>query len=361
VIGRLFRGVKEETFKERVEDFWRWFPTVAERLDAELKARKSVVLAEEISARVDKLGPGFAWEVGPGRQGNSLTLSGEADRHRQLLTQYWVQRAPEINGWKFYPARQPDPNKGLELNIGKKRFDGKQIWVSPTVDREREKFDLAVWHPGWEELDDNQRWTMLFLFLDMELGEYGTQQWIGRIEFSEGKLKEAIGLEELPRFITETCSKERWESRALGEGGVLYRLEPHDGFARGDVVFLRTSHPRLIEDYLQAQGQMEDPLAGTGADYVYVTLSIEHLPKGEEVAARAVLEDALDERLGAEGLGRFLGGATGSRFGYIDLLIFDGERSVAGIEKALREANAPRGMQLHYFAKGKERSRKALT
>jgi hypothetical protein len=361
VIGRLFRKGKEETFKKRVEDFWRWFATIADRLDAELKARKSVELAKEISSRVDKLGPGFAWEVGPDGEGNSLTLSGEGDLHRQLLTQYCVQRAPEIRNWKFYPARQPDPIKGLELVLGEKRFDGKQIWVSPTIDREGEKFDLTVWHPEWEELDDSQRWRMLFIFLDIQLGEYGTQQWVGRIEFSEGQLKEAIGLEELPRFVEETCASEGWENRAPGEGGVVYRLEPHDRFARGDVVFGTTSHRRLLEDYLAAKGELEDPLAGTGADYVYVTLSIEHLPKGEEVSARAIFEDALDERLRAEGLGRLLGGATGSRFGYIDLLIFDGERSIAGIEKALREVNAPRGMELHYFAKEKRRKNKILT
>lgn len=361
MIGRLFRKGREETFKDRVESFWRWFRTIADRLDAELKARKTVVSAEEISSRVEKLGPGFAWEVGPDGQGNCLTLSGEGDMHRQLLAQYCVQRAPEIRNWRFYPARQPDPMKGLELVLGEKRFNGKQIWIATAVDREREKFDLTVWHPEWEELDHSQRWTMLFIFLDMQLGEYGTQQWIGRIEFSEGKLKEAIGLEELPRFVAETCAKEGWETRAPGEGGIVYRLEPHDQFARGDVVFGTTSHRPLLEDYLEAKGELEDPLAGTGADYVYVTLSVEHLPMGEEVSARAVFEDALDQRLRADGLGRLLGGATGSRFGYIDLLIFDGERSISGIEKALLEANAPRGMELHYFAKEKRRNGKALT
>jgi hypothetical protein len=64
--------------------------------------------------------------------------------------------------------------------------------VSPSVDRERKELDLALWHPEWEQLDNDQRWTMLFIFLDMQLGEYGTQQWIGKVEFSEERLKEAI-------------------------------------------------------------------------------------------------------------------------------------------------------------------------
>ena len=73
-----------------------------------------------------------------------------------MLAQYWIQRAPKICHWKFYPARQSDHNKGLKLIIGEERFDGKEIWVSPTVDREREEFDLAVWHPEWENLEESK-------------------------------------------------------------------------------------------------------------------------------------------------------------------------------------------------------------
>ncbi|MGZ8939166.1 MAG: hypothetical protein ACXW32_08135 [Limisphaerales bacterium] len=356
MFAKLFgKGSSEtgRTFKERVENFWGWFPTVSERLAAELKAKKTSAIADEVSAAVDRLGPGFAWEVGPDGDKDSLTLSGEGNLHRQLLTQYWLQRAPVIPGWNFYSARQADATRRLELVIEGKTFFGAQIWVSPTLDKEDEKFDLALWHPEWERLDEKQRWTMLFIFLDTQLGEYGTQRWIGRIEFSEVQLKEAMALDELPEFIAKTSEQEGWENRAPGESTTVYQLEPHDRFARGDVVFGSTMHLPLVNDYLNAEGKLEDPLAGTGADYVYLALGIEHLPKGEEVAARARFEDALDEQLRAEGLGRLLGGATGSRFGYIDLLIFDGERSVTAIEQVLKGMKV--GMHLNYFAKEKRK------
>jgi hypothetical protein len=361
VLRKLFGRNQEPTFKERVICFWEWFETVADRLASEVKDKKSTALAGKISEKVDGLGPGFAWEVGPDGDATSLTVSGEGDLHRQLLTQYWVERAPKIHGWNFYPSRQPDLTRGLELVMGEKVFNGQQIWVSPEVDIEREKFHLTVWHPEWEELEDNQRWSMLFIFLDMQLGEYGTQQWIGRIEFSEGQLKEAIGLMELPRFIAEVCEREGWKASAPGERGVVYQLEPHDRFPRGDVAFGHTTHHLLVREYLEAQGKLEDPLAGTGADYVYLTIGIEHLPKGEEVSTRAVYADAVNEGLRPEGLGRELGGATGGRFGYIDLLIFDGERSLAAIERILKSRNAPEGMQLCYFAVEKAKNGRRVT
>jgi hypothetical protein len=356
VFAKLFGKAKvEPTFKERVEDFWVWFAGVADRFAEDLKGKKTMSLAEEISPRVDKLGPGFAWEIGPEGEKNGLTLSGEGNLHRQLLTQYWLQKAPSIPGWIFHPSRQPGKDRGSELVFDEKTFNCEQIWVSPTVNREEEAFDIAVWHPEWRTLTENQRWTMLFIFLDTLLGEYGTQQWIGEIKFSEDQLKDAMGLTELPGFIQQTCEKEGWKSHAPGETGVVYRLEPHDHFARGDISIGSTMNEKLLNDYLRAEGNLEDPLSGTGADYVYLTLSIEHIPKGEEVRARAVFDDALDEQLGAEDLGRSLGGATGSRFGYIDLLIFDGEQSVAAIERILKEKNAPEGMRLNYFAKEKRK------
>ena len=361
MFAKLF-GKAEPTFKERVEDFWVWFAGVADRYGKEIKGKEigeSVI--EELIARVIALGPGFAWEMGGEGDGFTMTVSGEGDRHRQLLAQYWHQRAPAVKGWTFYPARKPGRMKELHLNFEEKSFDGNHLWLSATVNRDDEKIDLAVWHPEWAALSERQRWSMVFLFLDEKLGEYGTQRWIGKIEFSEEQLKEAIALNELPAFIAKISEKEGWEDHAPGENTTVYQLEPHDRFARGDVAFGSTMHVPLLNDYLGAEGNLEDPLAGTGADYVYLTLSIEYLPRGEEVDARAVFEDALDARLRAEGLGRLLGGATGSRFGYIDLLIFDGERSVAAIERILGEKKAPGGMHLSYFAKEKRKLGRKIT
>ena len=361
MIGKLFRKSKDPTFKERVDAFWNWFSIEASNLTGEIAAKRSEKVIKPLSEQVDKLGPGFAWEAGPAPAGDSFTLSAEGDPHRQLLTLYWMSRAPQIKGWTFYPSRQPDANKGLDLVFEEKRFSQQEIWVAPTIDEEHEKFDLAVWHPQWQLMDDRQRWSMLFIFLDTQLGEYGTQQWIGKIEFSAEKLKDAISLPELPEFIRGVCTEKGWESCAPGEKGIVYQLEPHDRFPRGDITFGQTTHQRLLEDYLEAEGQLDDPLAGTGADYIYVTVSIEHLPKGKEVDARAKFEDAIESVLQAEGLGRRLGGATGSRFGYIDLLIFDAERSVAAIERILRAKNSPPGMHLSYFAKEKRKLGKQLT
>src|SRR4051812_29406463 len=105
------------TFKERVEHFLNWYSEVAPRFTAVIESKKCPDLNDEVNAAVDKLRPRFAWVfgAGPDKNGNSFTLTGEANPHLQLLTLYWLSRAPKIDGWTFYAARQPGEIKGSHM------------------------------------------------------------------------------------------------------------------------------------------------------------------------------------------------------------------------------------------------------
>jgi hypothetical protein len=93
----------ESTFKTRVQRFWTWYSEVAVHFYKTIESGDCKALAEEVSAKVRELVPGFAWVFGPGEngQGHSFTLSGEGNLHRQLLAIYWLEQAPKIDGWTF--------------------------------------------------------------------------------------------------------------------------------------------------------------------------------------------------------------------------------------------------------------------
>jgi hypothetical protein len=109
----------------------------------------------------------------------------------------------------------------------------------------------------------------------------------------------------------------------------------------------------LIREFIKANGQLPDPLAGTGADFIYVAFPATHLPKGEEVAVRGRIEDALDESLRSAASGRLIGGAMGRRNAYIDLLVFDGNKSLELVREVLLRERLPRGTTINFFAKEK--------
>jgi hypothetical protein len=202
-------------------------------------------LATEVSAKVDELLPGFAWVFGPGANGNghSFTLFGEGVLHRQLLAKFWHSQAPGLPGWTFYAARQPGSINGQRIEIGGQSFDPIAFWQTPSVNHEREKIDVIVWHPLFSSMVERDRWTVVFLFLDEVLGEFGTKQWIGEIKLGDQQFTNAIPLEELPLFLNKLEAETGWKKYLPGELGVVYKLEGRNhSFLRSDIIVGRTVH-----------------------------------------------------------------------------------------------------------------------
>jgi hypothetical protein len=344
------------TLKTRVESFWKWYAVVGPRFYETIESKKCADLAGEVSAKVDELLPGFAWVFGPGanKQGHSFTLSGEGVIHHQLITLYWLSRAPSLPGCTFYASRQPGSIKGQTIKMGEQVFDPVEFWITPVIDDDLEKIDITAWHPMFESLKEQQRQTILYLFLDELFGEYGTDQFIGRIELGDRRLADAIPLAELLDFVNKIKAERGWKKYPPGECFSSYECkEPHDRFPRGDVFVGTTANFRLIRDYLNAEGELENPLKNTEADYVFVSFENAILPKGGESAARGVIEDALDVALKSAFSGQVLGGAYGTSNAYIDLMIFDGVNSLEIIKNVLREKQLPPGTEIHFFAKEK--------
>jgi hypothetical protein len=350
------------TFNERVDAFWTWYAGVADRFFQTIEDKRCGDLANEVSAKVDELLPGFAWVFGPGENGgHSFTLSGEGIMHKQLLALHWLSRAPRLPGWTFYACRQSGSISNISIKIGGIDFSSKEIWVTPVIDRENEYFDLTFWHPAWENLEKSEKFRVTFLFLDEALGEYGTGWWIGRIDFGKDKLAASFPLEELAAHIHTTSTAEGWKKYPTGQSISLLRFsEVEDVFPRSDTFTQATLIPPLIRDYFEAKGSLEEPLPGLGADYVYVSLPSLILPKGEEVSTRGEFEDHLDTALKPAGLGRCLGGALGRERFYIDLLLLDGARSIEVVITALRQLKVPAGTMIEYFSREKLGRRIAL-
>jgi hypothetical protein len=346
----------ELTFKTRVEQFWEWYEGVAPRFYRAIEAGKCANLAPEVSAKVDELIPGLAWVFGPGAEGrgHSFTLSGEGVLHRQLLAAYWLSRAPILEGWTLYASRQPGSIDGAHMEIGGRRFDPLEFWVTPFVNGTNQKVDVTVWHPLFDQMEERQRWTVLFLFLDEVLGEYGTQQWIGEIKLNPGRLADSIPLRELRDYLQRVQDANGWKKLPPGEETFLYSCEERqDRFLRDDIITGISRNMGLNNEYAHAEGELEDPLAGSGADYVFVAFDATILPDGQQVTARGEIEDALDSALVSATSGRLIGGAFGTRNAYIDLLLFDGRSSIGIVMNVLRERCLPPGTTINYFAKEK--------
>ena len=343
-------------------EFWDWFSDVHLDFFETIEDGRCADLQTQTNEAVQRMFPNFGWVYGvgdPAKGGHSLTITGEGIIHQQLLTDYWASQAPDLPGWTFYPARQPGKFDGKLVFNGDQEFEFNALWVTPRVNEERELIDLFLWHPLFDQID--QKTNVMFIILDEALGEFGVDMWVGKIEITDEKLADSMPLAELKSFIEEEFESRGWEAHPPCQSYTSYsNNEPSDHFLRADVFAGTTRNFMLIREFAEADGQMEDLIPDTGAEFVFITIDSKILPSGEEIAFRGSIEDKLEERLKADLSGDLLGGASGTNYSYIDLVIYDGDRSLKLIHETLVEKQLPSGTSIHFFAKGNEARRIVL-
>jgi hypothetical protein len=146
--------------------FWRWFATVAERLDQSFTQPDLIAALEE---RVGKLGP-VAWELGPGvRAANAFVISPDGDPDAIPLAAKVIAAAPAMRGWEFHAWKLAKPY-GEAIIV-----DGKEIRVAGWRYLLRRYpdglFDIAILAPNLRRARLARRRLAGKIMLDALLGE----------------------------------------------------------------------------------------------------------------------------------------------------------------------------------------------
>lgn len=333
----------DATFRERVHEFWNWFPDQADQLTAAVNSDNPKESLESFFEDVRTKIGGLAWAFGPGTTEDTLsfTVTGEGEKSRQLLAQYWLEGAVPVPGWDFYCSRQATPAEhldGIKIQVGDACVDTTTMMIDTQVDDENQVIDLQAWHPAFEALDENGRYNIAFLLLDESLGEYGTQAKLGKIELKPGAEDQPLTkpLADLPEYLKSLWADKGWEESSPLETYTGYQAEPTDDFVRSDTIAGYTNVPEVVVAYLDNDGQLgENPVDGTGAGFYFVKLDRSDLPEDHDpLAFRTEIETEVARRI-AGGGGYVIGGATGTDFSYVDVVIFDGDRSLAAIREAI--------------------------
>lgn len=349
------RAVK--TFKQRVTEFWEWFPDVARRFSEAAKTGDPKDIVTEVSDFMSHTLPSLSWALGSGDNGkNSFTLTGEGLVPKQMLAEYWHSRAVEIEDWTFFASRQPSSAETLKsIAIGvsdQQQVDVENFMVETTVNEETQEIDITAWHPSLEHVDEDHHYQILFLLLDEALGEFGVQTWLGEIKVEplsgQGVRRSLL---DLPRFIEQVKNYHQWEKFPPLDTYSAYEVSEMASGPRSDTVAGSSCIPDVIFDYIENSGEAtEDPLEDSGAEFVYLAIESSVFPEGSEVDARSTIEDQIDIDLTAALSGWVVGGATGSEHSYIDILLLDGAESRRLIEKTMRRLKLSDKCELINFA-----------
>jgi len=336
----------KQTFRQRVDEFWDWFPTVAPGYGQLLLDNRGNEVVEDAGKKLEKLLPGICWGFGieSADQGRfTFNLTGEGQIAKQLLAEHWLSAQIPVSGWTFFGSRQPslpDALNEMRIEVGAEQaVDAETFQLRTTVDEENETIDIAVWHPAYQQLGEEHHMPILFIFLDEALGEFGTQTWLGDIKIDATVSRgETRSLAELPQFIDSIQKYHEWEKMSPLDSYTGYEVPEQSAGRRGDSLVGTTCIPDIVSEFLNNDGRLtEDPLAGLGEEFVYVAVDGAVFPDGQQVDVRANIEDTINDALRPVSGGRSVGGAFGVSESYIEFLLFDGENSRVIVQDTLHE------------------------
>ncbi|WP_435896166.1 hypothetical protein [Oceaniferula spumae] len=346
------------SFRDRSRAFWRWFSENADTFYQAIENGDFDPHVETVTQRMEQLLPGAAWCFGPGENGvgHSFTLSPEGSPYMALLMTHLVKQAPDLEGWTFYDSRQASPNfDGMKMNIADETISAQEIWVTPSVDADRETIDLVCWAPVFEKLPERDRGQIIFLWLDEAIGEFQVGNRLGYIDINTSGLQNAIPLSELPDYIKEMETKHGWERKTPGEYYTGYNFREPKEFdpehVRSDIFTGTSLLYELSSDFSRDRGQMEHPLPKLGVDFIFIKIPVELFAPGQQVDERGEIEDALETVLDEQDSGIVLGGAAGHQAMYVELAILDAEHALSAIRKVLEESEFGKAAQVYYFDK----------
>jgi hypothetical protein len=275
---------------ETIARFWSWWHEEGAAQTAQaIKDGAPERAAPALSAHVDAIDPGLAWELGPGPDGGHvLVVTCEGDPALRAAARRWRRASPAADPlWQYSDSRLPvaDPAATV-LTLGDTELDLASAIALARVSGA--DLDVAVYHPAFIAMPDEERRLATFLMLDTLLGEAAMETWIGTVEVAAAPPLDPVPLIGLRAVVRELSA------RFLDDQGdptwVLMRGTTPDGdpvLASAQIPLRAASAPHLDTH--------------VGLEVSFTDVTGEGLPGPGSLNALRDLEEHLNGRLGGSG------------------------------------------------------------
>ncbi|GII92600.1 DUF695 domain-containing protein [Sinosporangium siamense] len=205
---------------QEIKRFWTWWEKARPELSALAADDDNDKMGELLTAAVNAIHPGLAWEVTSGLLArHALTVTAAGDPELRSTAHRWARAAPEDADWEFYPSRQPVLGASeLTLDAGGVEVPLDQMTLGLRVPPGRPRLDVAAYHPVFDDLDEEARMEATLLALDSLLGEDEVARWIGEITPATFPPIDAVAAAFLPAVVNDLASGYEDEQWTLLEG-----------------------------------------------------------------------------------------------------------------------------------------------
>ena len=324
-----------KSFRDRVAEAWEEFAKEEAEIRRMMDSDKREEYSEELVKTVQEIleialeDPTF--EVGIDEGMYDLVLSTQGDKVRLFEYVYFRDHAPESvhERWKVTIGRHSSPGfhlRAFDLDVSGEDVD---VWVEKG---EEDRISVSV-HCGKVQdalEDENRVWWMLFTILDHTIGEIANMRHIDSFEVVDQPLEGSpVKLRDLPRALEDMGIILTNDADSFLQRYTVYKSEPDtesDGPWRFDILSGSDCCPPIINDYYSGERGCVDLLHADGAVAGYLAYPLDSFD-GEDRSERIFdfrdsLQEAIEDKAGADAVS-FIGGATGLRYGYLDLIAWD--------------------------------------
>lgn len=194
---------------EAATRFWQRWQDMLPEISAALGDREPNRVEHQLCEAVAGIHPDLQFSLDRGQRAiYALVVSGQEDPALRPYTDAWRSAAPPDDAiWEYHDSVPPVPDPTLvTLNLAGHRFSLADVRVVAQVDEAAGVVDVAVYHPGLSELDDDSRAAMTFLPLDATLGERVAGERLRRVESALAEPDNAVTLLELRTLVTSLAS-----------------------------------------------------------------------------------------------------------------------------------------------------------
>ncbi len=323
-------------FRGRTEEGWSSFLAGEGELRALMDQEDREAVGRELVDRcTELLSPAFAdvaFELGHNGEKYELILIPEGDRTRLFQLAYFQKRAPKelLDRWNILVGRTRSSGFGLRMNGQDITPEDVQVWAEKTEDN---GVGLRLYceklAPLWKE-DQNQVYHMIYILLDQSLGELAAMRYVDYLDILDAPAEgAAMTLDQLADFVAAEVDPEGWpranDPELAGERYTAYEGKPSEEEEwplRADVYVGVTCCVPLLKGYFQGDDYYMDRLHRDGVVPGFFYYPLDGVDRKDILTLRDQLEQAITARCG-EGIVTFIGGATGTCYGYLDFIAWD--------------------------------------
>jgi len=330
-----------ESFKNIVYSFWNTFSYKEAYFQKLIDDLNFLEFRKAINDALNIESDDITFEIGKKENGKyELIMTANGNKISNFMVNYCVKNAPqELKGkWNFYSTR-PRMKEINKIKMFEMDFDIEDFIIYPKIYVQYQKIDIEIFSKKILNLSDDEKYNIIFVLLDKVIGENYTEIYIGEIKILNSKKKflKNINLSDLFQYVENTIADNNWNRyNNPCEVFLGYQLKPKDKInnLRDDIIVGYTANFDLVNHYYSDDNSIKD-LEKIGVMIGFLYYDNTDVKRENLVATRSRIEDEIFEMLDGKQVAEIIGGATGSKNSYIDLIIYDMDEFI-GIIKDIK-------------------------